>query len=203
MTGKLPFVVLVAVACVVSSPVEAACPLPAIHIHKGIGTLIVTCAGRVRLRTPVTFGGTPKGHKRRSGDQRTPEGAYFVCSRHRSKRFYKFIGISYPGLRDAKAGLRSRAISRRQYRAMVAAARSKRRCPPWTTRLGGAIGIHGVTPKLDFAARIWNKLSRLGGLFRKLGFTSGCIATNNRMIDRIWKLARIGTPVYIHPVKRR
>lgn len=181
---------------------EAACREPEIHIHKGQGELILTCAKRIRLRALVTFGGAPRGHKFRSGDQRTPEGRYFVCTKKRSKRFHRFLGISYPGPVDARRALRERVISKAQHDRIAGAHRRGRR-PPWTTRLGGAIGIHGVQPKLALAVRLWNGVSRLAGLHRVTGFSDGCIVTNNTAIERLWRLVPLGTPVYIHPQRAK
>ena len=183
---------------------ERSCNKAAIHIHKGEGELILTCGGRarIRLRAKVSFGGAPRGHKQRSGDQRTPEGRYYVCTKKRSKRFHRFLGISYPSPRDARRGHRRGLISRAQRRAIERAHRQRRR-PPWNTRLGGAIGIHGVKPRLSWAVRLWNGVSRVAGLYRVTGFSDGCIVTDNSTIEALWRHVRLGTPVYIHPVGAR
>ena len=51
------------------------------------------------------------GDKQRMGDRRTPEGDFYICTMNHSKRFYKFMGLSYPGLKHAEDGLRSGMIS--------------------------------------------------------------------------------------------
>jgi murein L,D-transpeptidase YafK len=192
---------LVLTLCLCCAPVGAAaagCPRPELHIHKGKGELILTCAGKVRHRALVSFGGNPIGHKLKSGDQRTPEGRYKVCKKYRSGRYYKFISVNYPGPQDARAGLKRRAITRKQLAAILAAHR-KGRCPPFATRLGGAIGVHGFKGN-NLGVKLFNRLSRLARLYRVTGLSDGCIVASNDDMDRIWPLIRRGTPIYIRGV---
>ena len=76
---------------------------------------------------------------------------------------------------------------------------ARRRCPPWNTKLGGAIGIHGIAPKLAWASRVWQRLSQATQFHRIYGFTDGCIAVDNVHVDALFKLAPVGTPVHIAP----
>lgn len=48
----------------------------------------------------LSMGWDPVGHKKQEGDGRTPEGHYFIDDKHPSKRFQKFINISYPNAQD-------------------------------------------------------------------------------------------------------
>lgn len=143
--------------------------------------------------TPVksywaAFGkGYASGDKRRKGDKRTPEGKFYICSLNHSERFYKFIGLSYPGLRHANEGLARGIISRVEYNE-IARAIAERRQPPWDTALGGAIGIHG---RLTDAAVKYTP--------RPENWTDGCIALNNQDVDEIFSVVSLGTPVYILP----
>ena len=75
---------------------------------------------------------------------RTPEGDFYVCTMHPSKRFYKFLGLSYPALKHAEFGRRSGMISEGEF-LMIKKALEEGQPPPWNTRLGGAVGIHGRT----------------------------------------------------------
>jgi murein L,D-transpeptidase YafK len=142
--------------------------------------------------TPVktyraVFGrGYADGDKERSGDRRTPEGEFYVCSMNDSERFYRFLGLSYPSLRHAEQGLQRGIITQREYveieRAVV-----ERRQPPWETRLGGAVGIHGRTledPAAQAARQNW---------------TDGCIALANADMDELFSIVSLGTPVTILP----
>lgn len=91
----------------------------------------------------AVFGkGYGDGDKEQAGDKRTPEGDFYICSMNESKRFYKFLGLSYPGLKHAQLGLLRGVITPGQFRSIESAHRERRQ-PAWDTRLGGAIGIHG------------------------------------------------------------
>jgi murein L,D-transpeptidase YafK len=123
-----------------------------------------------------------------TGDKRTPEGEFYICSMNNSKRFYKFIGLSYPGMKHAEYGLRSNIITANQY-AEIKKAIDERQQPPWDTQLGGAVGIHGrmlddTIPPKALSAQNW---------------TDGCIALNNADVDEIYSVVSLGTPVTILP----
>jgi murein L,D-transpeptidase YafK len=145
--------------------------------------------GEIPVKTyRAVFGkGYPDGDKQMRGDRRTPEGEFYICAMNDSKRFYKFMGLSYPGLKHAKAGLQSRMISPDEY-AMIKKAIGERLPPPWETRLGGAVGIHGRTLETGNARQYVGK-----------NWTDGCIALDNADIDEIYTAVSIGTPVTILP----
>lgn len=137
----------------------------------------------------AVFGkGYRDGDKRGMGDKRTPEGDFYVCDMHPSKRFYKFLGLSYPSLKHAESGLQSGTISQREYLTIKKALEEGRQ-PPWDTRLGGAIGIHGRT-------------SAATGVIPSSGmenWTDGCIALDNADVDELFSVVSLGTPVTILP----
>ena len=68
----------------------------------------------------ISLGGNPNGHKQFEGDQKTPEGYYFIDGKNPNSKYYKNLGISYPNAEDKSF------------------ARSKGKNP------GGAIKIHGL-----------------------------------------------------------
>ena len=142
--------------------------------------------------TPVktyqaVFGrGYGDGDKQRMGDRRTPEGDFYICTMNHSKRFYKFMGLSYPGLKHAEGGLRSGMIVPEEY-AMIKKAIEERSSPPWETRLGGAVGIHGRT--------VGDARPQSGDI----NWTDGCIALENADVDEIYRVVSLGTPVTILP----
>jgi murein L,D-transpeptidase YafK len=130
--------------------------------------------------------GYADGDKERAGDRRTPEGEFYICSRNHSSRFYKFLGLSYPGLRHAGQGLRKGMITPGEY-AGIAQAILEGRQPSWDTKLGGAVGIHGrmiEDPAAHAARQNW---------------TDGCIALANADMDELFSLASIGMAVSIVP----
>lgn len=76
--------------------------------------------GRLVKTFPVmAMGANPVGQKVYEGDERTPEGQYFIEEKHPSQNFQKFLKISYPNEKD-------RALAKRFG------------MPP-----GGSVGIHG------------------------------------------------------------
>ncbi len=131
---------------------------------------------------PVSLGFDPVNDKVRQGDGRTPEGRFYVCTRNPQSRFHLSLGISYPSLEDAERGLKQGLITRKEYDQIVWAIRKGRK-PPWSTKLGGAICIHG-------GGVAWN-------------WTEGCIALNNRDIEELFKIVPTGTPVIIEKIGTR
>jgi murein L,D-transpeptidase YafK len=137
----------------------------------------------------VVFGkGYRDGDKKMTGDKRTPEGEFYICTMNPSKRFYKFIGLSYPGLKHAGYGLRDNIITQDEY-AMIKKAIEERQQPPWDTPLGGAVGIHGRMLDASFPPQA---LSREN-------WTDGCVALNNADMDELYSVVSLGTPVTILP----
>jgi murein L,D-transpeptidase YafK len=128
------------------------------------------------------------GDKQRMGDRRTPEGEFFICSMNHSKRFYKFMGLSYPGLHHAEHGLREGLISSEEY-LMIKKANEELQPPPWGTALGGAVGIHGRMLDSAIAPKRYSGMN----------WTDGCIAMDNPDVDEIYSVVSIGTPVTILP----
>lgn len=137
----------------------------------------------------AVFGkGFRDGDKRKAGDKRTPEGSFFICTMNHSERFYKFMGLSYPGVKDAEQGLRNGLITPKQYE-MIKKANEERQPPPWDTKLGGAVGIHGRMLDSAIAPRFYPGTN----------WTDGCIALENSDIDEIYSVVSLGTPVTILP----
>lgn len=160
---------------------------PAVVIWKSQYSLTLY-KGSLPVKTyRAVFGkGWADGDKEKEGDKRTPEGEFYICTKNHSKRFYKFMGLSYPSLKHANQGLKKGLITPQEYfeieRALV-----ERQSPPWDTRLGGAVGIHG---------RILNE-----GVAQtaRENWTDGCIALTNADIDELFSIVKLGTPVTIIP----
>ena len=70
------------------------------------------------------------GDKVQEGDEITPSGSFYVCTRNDKSKYYLALGLSI--------GL----ITQEQYQAIVDANKAGV-TPPWDTPLGGAIEIHG------------------------------------------------------------
>lgn len=142
--------------------------------------------GRERLRKTyqIALGSNPVGHKRQQGDGATPEGGYYITHHNPKSSFYLSLGLSYPNITDADAGLRARLITAEQHKAIVSAIRNKTK-PPQNTRLGGDIFMHG------------GGASKAPGTIRD--WTQGCIALENEDIRELFDLLPVKTPVRIDP----
>ena len=160
-----------------------------IVVRKSDYSLTLYRDGREVKTCRALFGrGYRDGDKRGLGDKRTPEGDFYICTMHPSKRFYKFLGLSYPSLKHAESGLRSGTISQREYLTIKKALEEERQ-PPWDTRLGGAVGIHGRT------AATTGVTASSG----RENWTDGCIALDNADVDELFSVVSPGTPVTILP----
>ncbi|MEM5786635.1 MAG: L,D-transpeptidase family protein [Syntrophobacteraceae bacterium] len=151
---------------------------PSIYVLKGERRLWVV-QDKVLVRDyTIGLGFSPSGDKYFRGDGRTPEGDYFICRKNGTSQYYKSIGINYPATRHAESGLNSGTISLDDYRQIVQANEAMK-MPPANTALGGLIFIHG------------------GGCHKD--WTLGCVAVNNKAMDELFEMAKIGTPVHILP----
>ena len=114
-----------------------------IEINKARRLLLVRAGEEVVevFRAAVGRGGP--GDKQRVGDKKTPVGTYRIVGSNESDRFDYFFRLNYPNVKDAFYGLRNEVITRSEFDRIVTALRAGR-LPPQNTKLGGAIGIHGV-----------------------------------------------------------
>jgi hypothetical protein len=141
------------------------------------GTLTYIAGGSTLKRYRVGLG-DPEGAKQRQGDRRTPEGKLRIVTRNATSNFHRFLGISYPTAADADRGLRQGLVTRAQADA-IRAAEAAGRVPPWTTALGGTVGIHGGGGEVDW--------------------TLGCVAVTDAEIDELFEVVRVGTPLEVLP----
>ena len=151
---------------------------PAVLVEKRRRRLTVFSAGEAVKRYRIALGGDPVGDKELDGDSRTPEGEFYVCTRNAESKYHRSMGLSYPNAEDADRGLETRAISKREHRAIVDALRHMTQ-PPWKTRLGGEIMIHGGGTHADW--------------------TDGCIALSDNEAEELFAALPLGTPVDIVP----
>lgn len=157
--------------------------MPQIHIYKARRLLCFIREEDIVFSCRIGLGFCPSGPKLSEGDGRTPEGPYYICTRNDRSKYTLFLGLSYPSPADAHTAFTHGGISQAQYSAIRDACAAGQR-PPWDTRLGGEIGIHG------------------GGVREGDGLadnTAGCITLLDNDIRRLWTLAPLGTAVFIHP----
>ncbi|MCH3963075.1 MAG: L,D-transpeptidase family protein [Clostridium sp.] len=128
-------------------------------------------------RFKISLGRQVSGAKEREGDNRTPEGSYYVCYINANSKYKYFFGISYPNIEDAQNGLNKNVIDEITYN-KIKMAIDEGRTPPWHTPLGGEIGIHGGGTQSDW--------------------TYGCIAMSDKDIDIVKDYIKLKTEIYIY-----
>jgi len=124
----------------------------------------------------IALGLNPVDDKRKEGDGCTPEGEFYICTKNDRSRFHLFLGLSYPNQEDAERGLKSGLISKEEHDQIIEAIVAKKR-PPWNTKLGGEIGIHGGGAGADW--------------------TQGGIAVENKDIEELFMTMNLGSTVKI------
>lgn len=73
-----------------------------ILIEKKARRLMLISKGEVLKTYKIGLGGNPNGPKERQGDNKTPEGTYFIDSRNKDSHYHRSLHISYPNERDKK-----------------------------------------------------------------------------------------------------
>ncbi len=151
---------------------------PSVSVSKATRTLTVMSDGRPAKTYRIVLGPEPAGDKEREGDLRTPEGDFYVCTKNAQSRYHRAMGLSYPDEADAQRGLDDGIITKRQYNDIVKAIHQMKQ-PPWNTRLGGEIMIHGGGTHADW--------------------TEGCIALSDEDAEELFDALPLGTEVRIRP----
>lgn len=77
-------------------------PVNKILIEKRARQLMLISNGEVIKTYKIALGGNPNGPKERQGDNKTPEGTYFIDSRNKDSQYRLSLRISYPNERDQK-----------------------------------------------------------------------------------------------------
>jgi len=147
-------------------------------IAKGKRQLTVFRGEKEMKSFPIVLGAKAGEDKQREGDGRTPEGTFYVCEKNEKSKYYLFVGLSYPNEEDAGRGLRDGLITAGERDAIVQAIEEQRK-PPWYTKLGGEIGLHGGGTAWDW--------------------TEGCVGLDNGDMLELYALMRMGTAVVIEP----
>ena len=154
-------------------------PPPRLRLTLAKSTRTLTAwSGDTALKRYRVGLGDPDGDKERQGDRRTPEGELTIVTRNTKSQFHKFLGLSYPNAEDARRGVKAGLISEATAKSILAAD-AQGRVPPWSSALGGAVGIHGGGGDVDW--------------------TLGCVAVTNDEIDELFEVVRIGTRLSVTP----
>ena len=160
------------------TPLQLPLSEPRIEVSKRKRELVLYSSGKIVRKYRVGLGSNPKDDKTRQGDGCTPEGEFYVCSKNPKSSYYLSLGLSYPNEEDAERGFRDKLISKAQRDQIVRAIR-RTSCPPWNTRLGGEVFIHGNGSLSDW--------------------TLGCVALDNENMKELFGVIPKGTPVKIKP----
>ncbi|WP_147565641.1 L,D-transpeptidase family protein [Clostridium tyrobutyricum] len=148
-----------------------------ISIYKSKKIMELYADKKLIGRFKIGLGRQIEGKKEREGDNKTPEGSYYVCYINTNSKYKYFFGISYPNIKDAENGLNKNLINKITYN-KIKDAIDEKISPPWHTPLGGEIGIHGGGTKYDW--------------------TYGCIAMSDEDIYKAKEYIRLGTSVNIY-----
>ena len=172
-------------------------PIPATMAHllvadKSDYQLQLFQNGKLKKTYPIALSQEPEGHKEEQGDNRLPEGAYYISQKSRgpfSGPVADFFGpawmrISYPNEWDARAGKAKGLITYTQMNAIIGAC-EKKQMPPKNTQLGGGIGIHGWAGE-------WSESG-------DRDLTWGCISMLNSQLETFYDLVPLRTAIYIYP----
>ena len=173
-------------AILLSSSASSSTPY-VIKVDKSDSTLLVeTNRGETIKTFSVATGRGGKGDKKKIGDKKTPVGTYYVTGFNEKSKFDYFIRINYPNLKDAYYGYKSRKINRDEFKNIFNAIRDGKQ-PPQNTKLGGAIGIHGIG----------NETRKKLLIHRNIDWTEGCVALRNFEVRELKPFVSIGTKVII------
>jgi murein L,D-transpeptidase YafK len=77
-----------------------------ILVEKSARRMTLLHDGEVLATYPISLGGAPVGPKQQEGDQRTPEGRYFIDFRHARSHEHLALRISYPNATDRTSAQR-------------------------------------------------------------------------------------------------
>jgi murein L,D-transpeptidase YafK len=158
-----------------------------LEIIKSEHILKIMDGNKVVKQYHCSLGRGGAGEKRFGGDNKTPVGNYKIVAMNTITQYHFFMYLSYPNVEDARKGLESGVINKKQFKS-IQDAQLKNEIPPSDTDLGGYVGIHGLK----------NGLGWLGVLHGLLDWTKGCIAVTDGEIDEIKTYCKVGTVVVIN-----
>jgi len=75
-------------------------PIDSLVVFKSKRIMHAYASNSISKSYKISLGGNPVGHKQFQGDNKTPEGLYFINEKNPDSRFHKSLGISYPNEQD-------------------------------------------------------------------------------------------------------
>lgn len=180
-----PWAILVAAILSLPAVSSAVDRQPWVLVDTQALTLTVFSPGNhvlARFRNiAIGSGGAADMHLR--GDETTPRGTFHVTRIDRRSHFGTFYGLDYPTARIAWGAYVEGHITTEEYDAIIMALR-QHRAPPQDTPLGGQIGIHGLG-------------HGNAEVHQAVNWTNGCVALDNRQLQRLARWLHVGTRVVI------
>lgn len=140
-----------------------------VRVYKSKHRMDMLAQGKIVKSYHVMLGRGGRGQKHKAGDRLVPEGKYTLDFKNTESLFYKSIHISYPNYDDL------------------------RRANEAGVEPGGDIMIHGYPnyPKALF------KFLRRVGLIKRIDWTAGCIAVDNKEMEEIFSTIDVPLPITI------
>lgn len=136
MTAILRFAVLLALGlsgCSAGRPIPDRERIDRLVVYKAEHRLEAWSGQRLLRTYGIAIGSGNPGPKRQRGDKKTPEGRYTIDRRFVSKKFHRFLHVSYPNQKDREAFIRLKLKG----------------------DIGGDIGIHGEKSSYGWLPHKW------------------------------------------------
>ena len=89
-------VLFLGIALLCATGTQAAEKADLVRVVKSQSRLYLEKDGEAFASFRATFGAQPKGHKQQEGDEKTPEGRYYLTYKNSNSAFYRSIAVSYP-----------------------------------------------------------------------------------------------------------
>lgn len=84
--------------CILALPANAEIDL--VKVDKSEKRMYLLSGEQIVKEYHVALGASPKGHKQKEGDEKTPEGEYLLDYKKEDSSFYRAMHISYPNKSD-------------------------------------------------------------------------------------------------------
>lgn len=138
-------------------------------VQKSSYTLFLKYRGKLIKSYPCVFGPDPINDKRMQGDNRTPEGNFYLTDIREHFIWGYFLEINYPTMNSWVKH------DNAKYSSEI----------PDTADIGGDLGLHGVVDGLEYY------------IDGKNNWTEGCVAMKNPDIIELAEHLGLGTPIKI------
>ncbi|OGL46222.1 MAG: hypothetical protein A2149_03495 [Candidatus Schekmanbacteria bacterium RBG_16_38_11] len=173
-------------ACDNEAPLDKEKADTKVLIYKSLKKIEVYKNNLLKLSHAVILSPYWKGKKQVRGDKKTPEGKYYICCKKNISKYNYFLGISYPNDADALQGLKADLITVKEFIKIDEQIKNRQK-PLWNTKLGGYVGIHGTGKNKNFESAF------------NINWTDGCIALPDNIMEKVYELVEVGSPVTILP----